>query len=128
LEHAVSRFSLRALPAIRPVRLALLLFAVCPLALAAPATARMPELSGCRSDALLLSRVVSETTASAQLLANTSQRERCAVYRHLFLNAVRARDAAVSCNAGGDLGRSVARLDGAIEAMNGGIAENCGSE
>jgi hypothetical protein len=81
----------------------------------------------CRSDHSPVSRLVSETIARVEVLAKMSGGERCAAYQHDFFAAVKAREAVASCG-GTERDRSVARLDGAIEAMNSGIAENCGLE
>jgi hypothetical protein len=96
------------------------------LAFSASATTGVIEPFACRSEPSPVSRIMRETTASVNMLAKTSGADRCAAYQHLFLEAVKAREALVICSQGDDRDRSVARLDGAIEAMNSGIAENCG--
>jgi hypothetical protein len=103
-------------------------FLVLALAVATSASAGMLEPSICRSDASPVSRLVSEPLAKADVLAKMSRGERCVAYQHHFLAAVKAREVLTNCRDGNDRDRIVARLDGAIETMNSGIAENCGLE
>jgi hypothetical protein len=63
-----------------------------------------------------------------EVLAKMSNGERCVAYQHRFLAAVKVREVVAHCKDGNDRNRIVARLDDAIEAMNNGIAENCGLE
>jgi hypothetical protein len=98
------------------------------LALTVSASAGVLKPSACGSDPSPVLRLVSETIARVEVLARMTGGELCAAYQHHFLAAVHAREVVASCRDGTDRDRSVARLDGAIEAMNSGIAENCGLE
>jgi hypothetical protein len=88
----------------------------------------MLEPSTCKDDPSPVSRLVNETISRVDVLARLSGAERCAAYQHNFLAAVQAREIIANCRDGTDRDRSVARLDGAIETLNSGIAENCGLE
>lgn len=112
--------------AIRTLRRCLPVVSV--LVLSGTASAGVLDPSSCRTDPLPLSRLATETVAKAEVLARMTRPERCAAYEHHFLAAVHARELVTGCRDGSDHARSVARLDGAIEAMNNGIAENCGPE
>jgi hypothetical protein len=104
------------------------LFLVLALAVATSASAEMLEPSVCRSDTSPVARLMSEPMARADVLAKMSRGDRCVAYQHHFLAAVKVREVIVNCRDGNDRNRIVARLDGAIETMNSGIAENCGLE
>jgi hypothetical protein len=49
----------------------------------------------------------------------------CAAYRNQFLVAVRARAAVAACMTGSDRENEIGRLDGAVEDINGAIAQSC---
>ena len=102
------------------------LFLASVLAVNPSASAGMIEPSVCTSETSPLSRLASETIARANISPKMSSGERCVVYQRQFMAAVKLREAAVRCGDGNDRDHIVARLDGAIEAMNSGIAENCG--
>lgn len=113
-------------PAIRTLRRCLPVVSV--LVVSVTASAGVLEPSSCSTDPLPLLRVATESVAKTEVLARMTAPERCAAYRHHFLAAVHARERVSSCRGGTERDRSVARLDGAIEAMNSGIAENCAPE
>jgi len=104
------------------------LFLVPVLALTTSASAGTIEPSVCTSETSPLSRVASETIARVNVSQKMSSGERCVAYQLQFMAAVKVRDAVTRCGDGNDRNGLVARLDNAIEAMNSGIAENCGLE
>ncbi len=104
------------------------LFLVPVLLAVAPASARMLAPSACSTDLSPAAKIVSETVAKVEMLAKMRGGKSCAAYQDHFLVAVRARDVIVSCRHGAGHDPSVARLDAAIDAINSGIAENCGLE
>jgi hypothetical protein len=51
----------------------------------------------------------------------------CAAYRSDFFEIVQAREVAALCKSGADRERDLRRIDGAVEDINGAIAQTCGT-
>jgi len=51
----------------------------------------------------------------------------CAAYRSDFFEIVQAREVAALCRSGADRDRDLRRIDGAVEDINGAIAQTCGT-
>jgi hypothetical protein len=51
----------------------------------------------------------------------------CAAYRSDFFEIVQAREVAALCRTGADRDRDLRRIDGAVEDINGAIAQICGT-
>jgi hypothetical protein len=51
----------------------------------------------------------------------------CAAYRSDFFEIVQAREVAALCRSGADRERDLRRIDGAVEDINGAIAQTCGT-
>ena len=84
------------------------------------------ESPACKRGLTAVSTGMSESAGRLKaLLAKTRGDARCAAYRDEFLATVRARAIFANCMTGEDRNSEIGRLDGAIEDINGAIAENC---
>jgi len=91
----------------------------------ASAHAGTVESAACKRDLTAVSAGMSESSARLKTLAKARGDERCEAYREQFLATVRARAIFANCKTGPDRDSEVDRLDGAIEDINGAIAESC---
>jgi hypothetical protein len=83
------------------------------------------ESPACKRGLTAVSTGMSESAARLKALAKTRGDARCAAYRNEFLATVRARAIFANCTTGEDRNSEIGRLDGAIEDINGAIAESC---
>jgi hypothetical protein len=104
------------------------LLLVLTIAAALPATAAAAaqrDASPCQRNLKLASTGVNDIAGRLKSAAKATGEERCAAYRQHFLVAVRARAVLADCKGGPDRNADIGRLDGAIEDINGAIAESC---
>ena len=90
-----------------------------------PVSAEIVSSSGCKRDLSPISKTLSQTRATLNVLAKMSGEEKCEGYRRQLFAVVMARDVLATCNTGINRDEEVARFDKTIEDVNSGIADSC---
>ena len=91
---------------------------------ATPAAAGMIDNPTCKRELAAVVGLNTTLTKSKSPSARPSEVV-CATYRNQFLVAVRARAAVAACMTGSDRESEIGRLDGAVDDINGAIAQSC---
>jgi hypothetical protein len=89
-----------------------------------PAAAGMVDNPTCKRELAALVGLNTTLTKLKSPGAGSSELM-CAAYRNQFLVAVRARAAVAACMTGSERETEISRLDGAVEDINGAIAQSC---
>jgi hypothetical protein len=97
---------------------------VCALALATNA-ATLCEANASCSQAFEIAAARVRWTTVRQHVGNSPTAESCRAYSHVFLEAVKTRYVASTCEDGADRQRDLALLDADIDAFNNLIAAHC---
>jgi hypothetical protein len=100
--------------------------AAIPVAAAAPvrAPAAVPPASCAHNLASANARV---ERVLARIKEARQGADACAAYRSDFFAVVQAREVTALCKSGAERDRELGRIDGAVEHINGAIAQSCGS-
>jgi hypothetical protein len=102
--------------------------AVAPIATAAPvrAPAFVPPAS-CAQNLASANVRVERVLARIKDARTRQSGDACAAYRTDFFEVVQAREVTALCKTGADRERDLRRIDGAVEDINGAIAQTCGT-